>query len=65
MEVSYDDGRHWGGAAVQDRGHNEFRATVTRPSGHGDAYVTLRVTARDRLGNSVRQTVQRAYLQRG
>jgi hypothetical protein len=27
--------------------------------------VTLRVTARDRLGNSVRQTVQRAYLQRG
>ncbi|MFF4130598.1 S8 family serine peptidase [Streptomyces mirabilis] len=65
VEVSYDDGRHWGGAAVQGRGHNAFRATVTRPSGHGDAYVTLRVTARDRLGNSVRQTVQRAYLQRG
>jgi hypothetical protein len=65
VEVSYDDGRHWSGAAVQDRGHNAFRATVTRPSGHGDAYVTLRVTARDRLGNSVRQTVQRAYLQRG
>jgi subtilisin family serine protease len=65
VEVSYDDGRHWSGAAVKDRGHNAFRATVTRPSGHGDAYVTLRVTARDRLGNSVRQTVERAYLQRG
>jgi len=64
-EVSYDGGRHWSSAETRDRGHNAFRATVTRPSGHGNAYVTLRVTARDNLGNRVRQTVQRAYLQRG
>jgi len=39
---------------------------VERPSlRHGDAYVTLRVTATDAAGNSVRQTVVRAYLQRG
>jgi hypothetical protein len=32
---------------------------------HGDAYVTLRVTATDAVGNSVQQTVNRAYLHHG
>ncbi|WP_416986294.1 S8 family serine peptidase [Streptomyces sp. T028] len=66
VETSYDDGLSWSGAGVDDRGHNSFRARVKRPSGaHGDAYVTLRVTARDAAGNTVRQTVRRAYLQHG
>ena len=66
VEVSYDDGRTWSRAGVKSRGHNAFTATVTKPSRtHGDAFVTLRVTARDTAGTSVRQTVKRAYLQRG
>ncbi|MDN3027544.1 S8 family serine peptidase [Streptomyces sp. S.PB5] len=64
VEVSYDDGRHWSSTRVKARGHNTFAATVTGPSGHGDRYVTLRATARDSAGHSVRQTVQRAYLLR-
>ncbi|MEV7144336.1 S8 family serine peptidase [Streptomyces tauricus] len=66
VETSYDDGRNWSRAEVKGRGHNVFEAAVTKPSRvRGDAYVTLRVTARDAAGNSVRQTVQRAYLHRG
>ncbi|MFI6338869.1 S8 family serine peptidase [Streptomyces sp. NPDC050535] len=66
VEASYDDGGNWSRAEVKSLGHNVFEAAVKRPSRvRGDAYVTLRVTARDAAGNSVRQTVQRAYLQRG
>ncbi|WP_314411896.1 S8 family peptidase [Streptomyces sp. DSM 40484] len=66
VEASYDGGASWSRATVQDRGHNVFEAAVKKPSRvRGDAYVTLRVTARDAAGNSVRQTVQRAYLHRG
>ncbi|MFF2996915.1 hypothetical protein ACFVTC_20465 [Streptomyces sp. NPDC057950] len=32
---------------------------------HADAYVTLRVTAKDAAGDSVQQTVDRAYLHPG
>ncbi|GAB2787880.1 S8 family serine peptidase [Streptomyces chlorus] len=66
VEVSYDDGRSWSRAGVKAREHNSFEATVTKPSRtRGDAFVTLRVTARDAAGTSVRQTVERAYLHRG
>ncbi|WP_328498430.1 S8 family serine peptidase [Streptomyces sp. NBC_00414] len=66
VEASYDDGRNWSRAEVKSRGHNLFEAAVKKPPRvRGDAYVTLRVTARDAAGNSVRQTVQRAYLHRG
>ncbi|MFD7409358.1 S8 family serine peptidase [Streptomyces sp. NPDC059866] len=66
VQASYDDGRTWSRASLRDRGANAYEATVTRPSGvRGDAYVTLRVTAKDAAGNSVRQTVTRAYLQQG
>ncbi|MFD4687050.1 S8 family serine peptidase, partial [Streptomyces sp. NPDC058461] len=60
-EVSYDDGRTWRRADVRDRGGNAFRAAI-EPR-HGDADVSLRVTARDKAGNTVRQTVERAYRQ--
>ncbi len=66
VEASYDDGGSWSRAEVNNRGHNAFEAAVKKPSRiRGDAYVTLRVTARDAAGNSVRQTVRRAYLHRG
>ncbi|WP_151476203.1 S8 family serine peptidase [Streptomyces albicerus] len=66
VEASYDDGKSWSGTEVKGRGLNAFKATVEKPSRvRGDAYVTLRVTARDAAGNSVRQTVRRAYLHRG
>ncbi|MET7857499.1 S8 family peptidase [Streptomyces sp. NPDC005318] len=65
VETSYDDGRTWTTSTTARKGSG-FTATVERPARvHGDAYVTLRVTAKDAAGNTVRQTVDRAYLQRG
>ncbi|WP_329505168.1 S8 family serine peptidase [Streptomyces chiangmaiensis] len=67
VEASYDDGQTWATTRTAPRdGVGQFAATVERPSNvHGDAYVTLRVTATDSAGNSVQQTVERAYLHRG
>ncbi|MFI6123353.1 S8 family serine peptidase [Streptomyces sp. NPDC051064] len=63
IETSYDDGRTWQPAGVRNGGHNNFRATVPRPSAaHDNTAVSVRVTAEDVAGNSVRQTVQRAFL---
>ncbi|MFF1957285.1 S8 family serine peptidase [Streptomyces sp. NPDC058220] len=64
VETSYDDGRSWTKEArARDRGQNRFTATVERPARtRGDTYVTLRVTATDSAGNTIRQTVERAYL---
>ncbi|WP_431955030.1 S8 family serine peptidase [Actinacidiphila sp. bgisy167] len=63
VEASFDDGKSWKGQVrVKDRGHNRFTATVERPGDRRDGgYVTLRVTATDKAGNAVRQTVERAY----
>ncbi|MET9588013.1 S8 family serine peptidase [Streptomyces sp. NPDC006539] len=67
VEASYEDGKSWTTArTVKDGSDGQFTATVERPSYiHGDAYVSLRVTATDAAGNSVQQTVVRAYLHRG
>ncbi|MDI9832743.1 S8 family serine peptidase [Streptomyces sp. KAU_LT] len=66
VETSYDDGRTWSTARTARQGDSRFTAMVERPARpHGDAYVTLRVTATDDRGNKVRQTVNRAYLHRG
>ncbi|MGW2939135.1 S8 family serine peptidase [Streptomyces sp. NPDC001156] len=68
VEASYSDGKSWTTArtAQDDSGDGQFTATVERPSSvRGDAYVTLRVTATDAAGNSVQQTVNRAYLHHG
>ncbi|GHB39065.1 peptidase [Streptomyces viridiviolaceus] len=63
VETSYDDGRTWQRAQVRDRGHNAFQATAPRPSAvHGSTPVSVRVTATDAAGASVRQTVTRAFL---
>ncbi|MEU1281254.1 S8 family serine peptidase [Streptomyces sp. NPDC005805] len=60
VEASYDDGRTWTTARTTADGRNAFRASLTAPT-RREAWVTLRVTASDGAGNSVRQTVQRAY----
>ncbi|MFI2301127.1 S8 family serine peptidase [Actinacidiphila glaucinigra] len=64
VDASFDDGKTWNGQIrVKDHGHNRFTATIERPDHQrkGAALVTLRVTAVDKAGNSVRQTVERAY----
>ncbi|MEV1067692.1 S8 family serine peptidase [Streptomyces sp. NPDC050263] len=64
VETSYDDGRTWRAAEVRGRGDNTFRAKVDGlPKDRKEVYVTLRVTVRDAAGNSVRQTVRRAFAQ--
>ncbi|MEU6706213.1 S8 family serine peptidase [Streptomyces wuyuanensis] len=66
VETSYDDGRTWSDAHTAGKGDGRFTAGIERPTRvHGDAYVTLRVTATDDHGNRIRQTVDRAYLHRG
>jgi hypothetical protein len=54
VEVSYDDGATWSAATVRDGS-----ALVTHPGAAG--FVSLRATATDTAGNTVRQTVIRAY----
>ncbi|MDT0345172.1 S8 family serine peptidase [Streptomyces litchfieldiae] len=67
VAASYDDGETFTEATrIRPRGDNTFAATLERPRGTpADAFVTLRVTARDAAGNAVEQTVHRAYQHRG
>lgn len=58
VDVSYDDGRTWQKAAVTGTGDRRV-ATVRHPQGAG--FASLRVSAADTAGNTVRQTVIRAY----
>jgi Subtilisin-like serine proteases len=58
VEVSYDDGRTWERARVVAVGGTGV-VLLRHPEEAG--YVSLRATATDRAGNSVRQTVIRAY----
>ncbi|WP_027344255.1 S8 family serine peptidase [Hamadaea tsunoensis] len=53
-EVSFDDGRTWRAAALSGG-----CAQVRTPAGTG--FVSVRVTAADSAGNTVRETVVRAY----
>jgi hypothetical protein len=55
LELSYDDGRTWH-TATRD-GHGNFRLDAPGKA----SYVSLRASARDSAGNSVRQTVIRAF----
>ncbi|MER6602765.1 hypothetical protein [Streptomyces parvus] len=60
VEASYDDGRTWTTARTTAHGDLGFRAELTTPA-QRRTWVTLRVTASDSTGNTVRQTVPRAY----
>ncbi|OLF18259.1 S8 family serine peptidase [Actinophytocola xanthii] len=57
VEVSYDDGASWRQAQVRRSGKH-WEVTVTHPA---SGFVSLRATATDSDGNTVRQTVLRAY----
>ncbi|MCU7726921.1 S8 family serine peptidase [Actinoplanes sp. KI2] len=58
VEVSFDDGRTWRPALVCGIGDHRV-ATVLNPRAKG--FASLRVTAADTKGNTVTQTVIRAY----
>ena len=58
VEVSYDDGKTWRQAPLRGSGDHRT-ATVQHPRGAG--FVSLRVNAVDTKGNTVRETVIRAY----
>jgi subtilisin family serine protease len=58
VDVSYDDGRTWRPAEVRRRGAG-WEATVRHPTGGG--FVSLRAVAADASGNTVEQTIIRAY----
>nr|WP_243859869.1 S8 family serine peptidase [Amycolatopsis arida] len=57
VEVSYDDGSTWRQARVRSRG-DHWTVLVKHPA---TGYASLRATATDTDGNTVRQTVLRAY----
>ncbi len=58
VEVSYDDGAHWFAATVTCQG-DEAVARWAPPAGHG--FISLRATAADAAGNTVEETLIRAY----
>ncbi len=58
VSVSYDDGATWQDAKVLDLGGRRF-VLVKNPSAAG--FVSLRAKAEDRGGNTVEQTIIRAY----
>ena len=62
LAVSYDDGRHWRTVPSTSTGKGWYAAGFTAPS---RGFVSLRVQGRDSAGNTVTQTIVRAYGLRG
>lgn len=62
VDASFDDGRTWRPVAVTLDQPTSATAAVTHPS--GSRYVSLRAHATDSAGNTVTQTVIRAYRSR-
>jgi hypothetical protein len=58
VEVSFDDGASWATAPVTGNGPGQFDAVFTAPA---TGFVSTRVHATDAAGNTVTQTVIRAY----
>jgi hypothetical protein len=58
VEASYDDGVTWRPAAVRARGDG-WTATVRHPA--GDGFVSLRASAAGAAGDTVTETIIRAY----
>ena len=55
---SGDDGGTWATAAIRPLGDGTFAATVPNPAG---ATISLRISGTDRTGNTITQTIIRAY----
>jgi hypothetical protein len=58
LEVSYDDGKTWHRSELSRSGDG-WRTNLSAPRSAG--FATLRVTARDSAGNTVSQTIDRAF----
>jgi subtilisin family serine protease len=58
VAISYDDGKHWRG--VSARGSKDVTAMVPGAPA-GATFATIRVTAHDRDGNQIEQTITRAW----
>ncbi|MBQ0901758.1 S8 family serine peptidase [Micromonospora sp. U21] len=59
LEISYDDGAHWQKQPLDRSQDGSWTAKLRAPKGAG--YVSLRASATDTSGNSVSQTVVRAF----
>jgi hypothetical protein len=60
VSVSYDDGSTW--QSLRTTGANgAYQAGFTVPTGHSGGFVAVRVSAWDKAGNRIDQTVTRAY----
>ncbi|WP_201749504.1 S8 family serine peptidase [Micromonospora sicca] len=59
LEISYDDGAHWQRQPLDRTKDGSWAANLRAPKSAG--YVSLRASARDGSGNSVDQTVIRAF----
>jgi hypothetical protein len=59
LQVSFDDGATWVQAEPAEHGNGSWTASVKAPK--SAAFVSLRATAHDDAGNTVSQTVIRAY----
>jgi Subtilase family len=66
VKVSYNGGKTWKRATVVRRGPAVFRVRVVNPTpGDNPRYGSLRVFAKDRAGNTVSETIRRAWGVRG
>jgi hypothetical protein len=63
VSASFDDGKTWTAPqAAASLGGGKFATTISQPPLAGTTgFVSLRVTARDGAGNTVQQTIIRAY----
>ncbi len=59
VQTSTDDGKTWRTAPVRSTGAGKFAAVVTVPD--GSTYVSVRAQAADSKGNTVQETITRAY----
>jgi hypothetical protein len=62
LEISDDDGATWTAVRVNDDKGDRWHAPLGNPAvGHGTGYVSLRLKATNALGNTIEETVIRAY----
>ncbi|MDG4762288.1 S8 family serine peptidase [Micromonospora sp. WMMD710] len=59
LEISYDDGTHWQKQSLDRSKEGSWTAKLRAPK--GAKFVSLRASATDDSGNSVKQTVLRAF----
>ncbi len=62
LQLSTDDGRSWHDAGLTRTSPTTFRVGYQNPGAHGSArFMSMRVVARDAVGDSVTETAMRVY----